>query len=743
MKISRDTNKKKAFTKYMQEKLAVTVLVITLALLGLVGILYKIIKDNSESYNQIILSNQDYDSRVIPYRRGDIVDRNGTYMATSEKVYNLIIDPKQLLLSPEGSVEATISALAASFGYDHDELAKLIQDKKEKNYVRYSRQLTYDQRQAFLKLQEETNKANGENKVQARIKGIWFEDEYRRIYPYNQLGCNVIGFAQSDGAGGSGGIEQYYNRDLIGNNGREYGYLNDDSNLERVIKPAENGKTVVSTIDTNIQRIVEKYINQWQTETGSKTTAVVVMDPNTGEVLAMSSDRMFDLNNPRQINGRYTDEEIQAMGVEEAVRNFHRNKEKNPDGNQKITTAQVYDHYSKDEVFGLGQQVAWNQIWRNFCVSDSFEPGSPSKIFTVAGALEEGIINGSESYECLGKLQITDREIHCVKRTGHGMLTIEEGLMQSCNVVMMNIAMKTGADRFYKYQQMFGFGMKTGIDLPGEADTSSLVHNAKDAVPADLATNSFGQSYTCTMIQMAAAYCSVINGGSYYEPHVVKQILNEQGSVVEKKDPVLVQETVSQSTSDYVRNALFSTVEKGTGKAAQVSGYEICGKTGTAEKLPRKNGKYLVSFAGFAPKDNPQVLVYVIIDEPNTPEQAHSSYASSIFQKIMTEILPYMNVFPQTDAGITSDEKQPEQEGITGGKNTGEETETSSETGETPVEAAPQETKVYETEEYVEPVGEGDPETPSAAGDDGLPPPPTTAPIPPEQETTVPPVPIS
>ena len=697
MKISRDTNKKKTFTKYMQEKLAITVLVITLALLALVGVLYRIIKENNESYNQIILSNQDYDSRVIPYRRGDIVDRNGTYMATSEKVYNLIIDPKQLLLSPEGSVDATLTALVNCFGYDRDELAALIEEKKDKNYVRYARQLTYDQREAFLQLQSETNKANQDNKVKARVKGIWFEDEYKRIYPYTQLGCNVIGFAQSDGAGGSGGIEQYYNSYLIGNNGREYGYLNDDSNLERVIKSPENGKTIVSTIDSNIQGIVEKYINQWQTETGSKTTAVVVMDPNNGEVLAMSSDRMYDLNNPREIGGRYTDDEIIAMGVTDAVRNFRKNKEKNPTGHESITEDQVYEHYSRDEVYGMGQQVAWNQIWRNYCISDTYEPGSPSKIFTVAGALEEGVINGTETFDCQGKLQVTDREIHCVKRSGHGLLTVQEGLMQSCNVVMMDIALKTGMDRYYKYQQMFGFGTKTGIDLPGEADTSTLVHNAKDAVPADLATNSFGQTYTCTMIQMAAAYCSVINGGSYYEPHVVKQILNEQGSVVEKKDPVLVQETVSQSTSDFIRTALYRTVEEGTGKAAQVPGYEICGKTGTAEKLPRKNGKYLVSFAGFAPRDNPQVLVYVIIDEPNVEDQAHSSFASAIFQKIMTEILPYMNVFPATeDVGTPSEVLQAQQEGISGGDNaTGED-------GQTPEETAVQETKIYETDEYVD-----------------------------------------
>lgn len=631
------------YPKYIQEKLAITVLVITLALFALVMILYRIIKDNNEQYNKIVLSQrqQEYDSRIIPYRRGDIVDRNGTYLATSEKVYNLIIDPGQIMSDPENYLEPTIQALVTNFGFDAGELRTLIEERRESAYLRYNkgRQLTYDQRVAFEQMAKETNEAyrRSDNDADARkrVKGIWFEDEYKRIYPYNSLACNVIGFTSSDGSVGTGGIEQYYNSSLIGVNGREYGYLDQDSNLEGVVKPAVGGNTVVSTIDVNIQNIVQKYIDEWQTNVGSKVTAAIVMNPNNGEILAMGTSNKFDLNNPRDVSG-YTEQDLFDLGKKEAVAVYRREN----DG-AVITEDQVLEHFSREDVISYGQQVAWNQIWRNFCVSDTYEPGSPSKIFTVATGLEEGVLKGNESFECTGYLHVGDHDIKCTawRRGGHGWLNLQESLMQSCNVAMMRIGAMIGRERFTKYQGIFGFGDKTGIDLPGEADTSGLVYSADNIGPTDLATNAFGQNYNCTMVQLSAAFCSVLNGGSYYEPHVVKQILNEQGSVVEKKEPVLVRETVSQSTSDFLKEAMFQTVETGTGKAAQVIGYDVGGKTGTAEKQPRSAKNYLVSFAGFAPIEDPQVFVYVVIDTPNYPpgeQQAHSSYASAVFSKIMT-----------------------------------------------------------------------------------------------------------
>ncbi len=645
-------NNKKVLSRYMQEKLAVTVLVITLALFGLAVVLYRLMDEKNEEYTQVVLNqHSSYDSRTLPYRRGDIVDRNGTYLATSEKIYNLILDPKQIYESETDYLEPTVSVLTEIFGYDRAELLETIRQNKDSYYVRYERQISADKKEAFEARAKEIDKQYSGTGSKSRVKGVWFEDDYRRFYPYGSLACNVVGFSFDNGKQGSGGIEQYYNEELIGTNGREYGYLDDESNMEKVIKSAENGNTVVSTIDVNIQKIVEKYIDEWMGGIGSQTAAVIVMNPNNGEILAMSSNRRFDLNDPRNLSAMYTQEQVEAMSEEE-------------------------------------KSEAWNQLWRNYCVSDSFEPGSPAKALTVAACLEEGVIGQQEVFFCDGGQEVGGYKIKCVNIFGHNNLNVQQSLMKSCNDAMMQMAARLGVQRFTKYQKIFGMGQKTGIDLPGEADTSGLIYSAENMGPTDLACNSFGQTYNCTMVQMAAALSSVINGGSYYEPHVVKQIINDQGAVVKKVEPSLVRETVSQATSDFVREALFQTVDsdEGTGKTARVEGYKVGGKTGTAQKLPRSANNYLLSFAGFAPADDPQILVYVVVDTPNLPgkEQAHSTFATEIFQKILAEVLPYMNVFPDTDVPEEADESLSTQgEGIMneneGGLEPGGETEAAAE----------------------------------------------------------------
>lgn len=680
-------NKRKVLTRYMQEKLAVTVLVITLALIGLVAVLYNLIEDKNEEYTQIVLNqHSSFDSRTIPYRRGDIVDRNGTYLATSEKVYNLILDPNQINKAPEKYLEPTVEALCEIFGFERQDLLDTISENSDSYYIKYARQLSVDEKEAFEEKAAEMNKKFTDERKSSRVKGVWFEDEYRRFYPYGSLACNVVGFSFDNGKQGSGGIEQYYNSELIGINGREYGYLDSESNMEKVIKSAENGNTIVSTIDTNIQKTVEKYIDEWMNGIGSETAAVLVMNPNNGEILAMASNRRFDLNDPRNLSAMYSEAEIAAMTESEKTE-------------------------------------AWNKMWRNFAVSDSYEPGSPAKPLTVAACLEEGVVYQNETYLCDGGHHVGGYNIRCVSRLGHGTITLEQSLMKSCNDVMMQISARLGIQKFAKYQEMFGFGQKTGIDLPGEADTSGLIRTAENMGSTDLACYSFGQNYNCTMVQMAAALSSIINGGSYYEPHVVKQILNEQGAVVRKIEPNLVRETVSQATSEFVVEAMFQTVdhEEGTGKAGRVAGYKVGGKTGTAQKFPRSAKNYLVSFAGFAPADDPQVLVYVCIDTPHLPgeEQAHSTFATEVFQKILTDILPYMNVFPDTEIPEEVDESLANQEeGITN-KNEGgmEPTEPS---GEGDAEK-PTEPETDADGNIIEPTEEPDEEVISFDGGLGLP----------------------
>ena len=639
-----EVKKVRKISKYVYNKLVFIFSMIVLALFFLSVKIYDIQINNSVNYSQKVLSQQRYDSRDIPFRRGEILDRNGNLLATSNKVYNLIIDPSQINTDATNYMEPTLDALNEIFSYDKEELRKLITEKADSRYIRYAKGLSYEQKTIFEEKKQQVKKDNQANKSKQRITGVWFEEAYSRVYPNNKLACNVIGFSSAEDTVGIGGIEQYYNDKLTGNNGREYGYLNDDSNLERVIKSPTNGYSLVSTIDVNIQQMVEKHIQEWEAEMGSKITACIIMDPNNGEILAMASSRDFDLNNPRDLSKYYNNFEITNMSEE-------------------------------------AKTDALNNIWLNFAISSTYEPGSPSKIFTVATAMEEGIIDGHESYYCDGYQVVGQRKIHCANKNGHGTLTVEEAIIQSCNDAMMQIVFATGKDKFSKFQQLFGFGKKTGIDLPGEADTSKLIHTSETMRADDLATNSFGQNYNCTMIEMVSAFASVINGGMYYKPHVVKEVRTLQGEVIDTIEPLLVRETVSPSTTEFLNNAMFKTVEKGTGFPAKVEGYDVGGKTGTSEKYPRGSGKYILSFIGFAPIEHPEVLCYVVVDEPNTEDQAHSYFASRLFKSIMTDVLPYMNVY-------TSDEVKAEREQ----RKIQESTQSSEDSS-----------KVYETDEYVKP----------------------------------------
>ena len=321
-----------------------------------------------------------------------------------------------------------------------------------------------------------------------------------------------------------------YNRVLNGTDGSEYGYFDSDSSLERTVKPAKNGNTVVSTIDVTLQNIVERCILEFNQEhadedsPGSKNTAVIIMDPNTGEILAEASYPNFDLNNPRDLSIFYTDEEWNAMSDEDQVN-------------------------------------AMNDLWRNFCVSDAYEPGSTAKPFTVAAGLETGTLTGNETYYCGGAKDVLGTSISCHYADGHQTETVQDAIANSCNVALMDMASVIGVDNFTRYQHIFGFGEYTGIDLPGEAETSGLLYSAEN------------------MTQMVSAVCSLVNGGYYYEPHVVKEIQDEDGNVIETKDPVLLRKTVSEETSTMVKQYMKAVLDYGTGQSAQVEGYDIGGKT--------------------------------------------------------------------------------------------------------------------------------------------------------------------
>ena len=343
------------------------------------------------------------------------------------------------------------------------------------------------------------------------------------------------------------------------------------------------------------------------------------------------------------------------------------------------TKKESYDTLSEDEKKALDEEIekcneklnekyTWlNFMWRNFCVSDTYEPGSTVKPMTVAAAIESGTIKTNEGYYCDGSQVVVagQKPIHCAKRTGHGMITVEGSLMFSCNDALMQMAAKMGNETFVTYQRLFNFGLRTGIDLPGESRTDTVVYYVGDDAPyanlqigpAELATCSFGQGFNVSMVQVASAFSSCINGGHYYQPHVVKKIMDSNGGIVEENEGTLLRTTISEKTSEYIKKALYSTMyglvdsngNSATGKVARVAGYAMGGKTGTAQKIPRGNGNYLVSFIGYAPYDEPQVVCYVIVDEPNAEYQPTSSFAQKIWKEIMQKSLPYLNIY-ETEA---------------------------------------------------------------------------------------------
>lgn len=671
---------------YMQEKLIIGFCFFLILFMLLTYALFQIVRNNNEAFNRKVLRQRQtqYASKVLPAKRGDIMDRNGTILATSQKVYNLIVDARAMTAYKDKRYEdASLKALEEFFKEDVGELREYIEkqdalpDGKKSAYLKYKKRLSFEEKSAFLEYVEEQNKKYKKEGKKDRIKGLDFEEEYRRYYPYKNLACNIIGFTTDDGENGQTGVEQFYNKSLIGTNGRTYGYLDSDSKLQSVIREATDGNSLVTTINYNIQRTVEKYLLEWQTEdVGSKVASAIVMDPKTGEILAMASTKQYDLNEPRKLNdAEYPESLLLELGKKEAQIVYKREHE-----NKSISLEEVSQYFTQEELLSYGRQAAWNEVWRNPVISDTYEPGSTVKPFTIAGALEESVIKPKTTFTCDGKVTLSDGvhtwNIRCIKRDGHGTLDAEQALMKSCNVYMMNTAFAEGAETFVKYQHVFGFGDKTTVDLPGEADTASLVYTADTLGKTTLATNSFGQNFNVTMIQMASAFCSVINGGSYYRPHVVKQILNANGTVIKDVQPELMRVTVSEDTSAFLREALFQTVEGGTGKPAQIQGYHVGGKTGTAQKLPRSAKNYLVSFLGFAPVEDPQLLVYVVVDTPNLEgeAQASASFATKIEQKIMNDALQFLNIPAQgeTDPNASLNKDLQTEEGILGEKDTEE-----------------------------------------------------------------------
>lgn len=598
--------------KRFSRKMCITVFLVFCVCLFTFGVLlfkiYRINSKDGDRYRKEALSQQSYTNTVLNYQRGDVKDRNNTTLAVSVRKYDLVLEPRTLG-KDEKKKQATVDAIAKTFGVASSVVEEVIQKKPNSMYEHIDglKELPAKKVDKFKKQIKKE-----------RLEGVWFEEVYKRNYPLKTVGASIIGFMNSNNQG-TYGVEEQYNSVLNGTTGREYGYFDSNMNLQRTIKEAKDGNSVVLTIDANVQKIIEDEIADFQKNgTGAKTIAMMVMNPKNGEILAMASNSTFDLNDPQNLASMYSEQKIAAMT----------DKEKN----ENLLS-----------------------MWSNFCVGSAYEPGSTFKPFTIAAALDENIISGKSTFQCNGVKKVADREIHCSNRNGHGILDLRHALMESCNAALMDIGLGLGRNKFSKYNKLYGFGQRTGVDLPGE--TSGLIHTKEELNPVELATSSFGQTQTVTMVQMLSGFSSLINGGNYYQPHLVKEIQNSNGDVVKTIDPVVVKRTTSEDTSSKLRSYLKSTVEEGTAAPAQVKGYSIGGKTGTAEKRPVSAKKYLVSFIGCEPAEDPEVAYYVIIDEPHVKDQAHSTYATEFSSKVMKRVLPFLGQYASSSQ-IKQDAKQ-------------------------------------------------------------------------------------
>ena len=531
--------------------------------------------------------------------RGSILDRNEQVLAVSTAVYNVALDP--LLIAGEKNEKET--------------------QKTFTTLCKYFPDLKMEDLQYHVTLNPTTNEINTpthwkylvkgvERSVKEKLEkekllGVYFEQTSKRSYPLKTLACHLIGFNNT------WGLEGYYNAEMTGIPGRSFILYQGADTVTYQDYAAEDGNTIVTTLDYTIQQYAEEAVAETMAQWPSQNVAAIVMNPNTGEIYAMAAADTFDLNDPDEPLALETDESFQE-------------------------TWNAMTDEEKSEYL--------NSTWKNFCISDTYEPGSVFKPLVVAAALEEGVITKNSTFTCNGKITVADRDIRCSNRSGHGTIDVEEIMAQSCNPGMVQIIQRLGVEKAYKYVKEFGFGEKTGIDLPGEG--IGLLHEESAMGPVELATYSFGQTFNCTSIQMVTAFSALINGGNLVKPYVVSQIVDDEGAVVMERGTEVVRRVISQKTSDYIRTALKATVDHGTAKKIAIPGYSIGCKTGTSEQGSRsRDDIWTLSHMAYFPAENPQYLVFTVIHIPDDYVDGVQSTAA-MTKKIMENIIKYKNLEP-------------------------------------------------------------------------------------------------
>ncbi len=599
--------------KGMKNRGVFLLFVFILGFIGLIGQLTHIVFVEGKNYNLAVLQNvaRRESSVVLNDKRGRIYDRNGIVFAESVATYDLIFDAQ--LLNEQNKInekkqkeviDNTVEYLNEHFGFSEAELRQKIIDNSKNSYDVIGEGYSYSE---FKQVKEDID--------QYKVIGVFYREHYERSYPYPTIASDIIGFVNRDFRGAYG-IELEYDKYLKGKPGRKYGAVGEDNTVEVNEVPAIEGDDVTLTIDFTIQKYIQEAVATFREEMEATFVQVIVMNPNNGEIYGMVNDPGFDLSDPYDLTAYYETEVLAGMTQEE-------------------------------------KSEALNTLWKNEAITNAYEPGSTFKPFVYAAALEEQKTTLEEKYMCYGYLKVADRKIKCWKPGGHGQQTIAEGLANSCNVVFMHLGERLGRDLFYKYQHMFGFGSVTNIDINGETSARNLIHTVENLNQVELATSAFGQTFGITPIQLITGFSSLINGGNLYEPHLVRSVQNES-QIVETHQPKLVRQVVSEEVANLTKEALAGVVNEGTGKKASIAGYEIGGKTGTAETLGRDDRHYIVSFIGFAPIENPEVITLVVVDEPKA-SVINSRFAASIFVDVMEDVMPYLHIFKDVEEENASD----------------------------------------------------------------------------------------
>jgi stage V sporulation protein D (sporulation-specific penicillin-binding protein) len=519
--------------------------------------------------------------RQIKAARGRILDRNGEILASNRAVCTVSVVHNQIT-DAEGVIEMLVNELGMS------------EDTVRKKVEKVS---------ALEKIKSNVDKDVGNRILSYGFDGVKVDADYRRDYPYGELASKVLGFTGADNQGILG-LESIYDSYILGTDGTiltttDARGIEVDNVAEERREPVA-GNDLRTTIDVNIQLFAEQEAEKAYIQKDADSVSIIVMDPNNGEVLAMVDYPEYDLNDPFTLTGEYE----KYAGTDE-------------------------------------EQDYLNQMWRNHCINDTYEPGSTFKIITTTAALEEKLVSLNENFSCPGYIVVEDRRIRCHKTTGHGAETFVEALENSCNPVFINVGLRIGSDRFYDYFEKLGLLGKTGIDLPGEAST--IMHKRENIGLVELATVSFGQSFQITPIQLATTVCSIINGGTRVTPHFAMDTEDADGNVVEEFSYGTTEGICSQETSETMRYLLEKVVSEGGGSKAYIEGYEIGGKTATSQTLPRSENRYIASFLGFAPADDPKVFVLVIIRNPQGTYYG-GTIAAPVAKEIFENILPYLEI---------------------------------------------------------------------------------------------------